>query len=142
MHVQLALVLLGAQGAGTNAFPSNPTEALAGDPVRVEVRWTSATGAHKRPGEDFVLNRTTQGPLSQGDWTFTGSVLFQGTFLAEQEGSIVALFLDPVALINNPRPGREDDENWLPYAKVLPPEETKVEVIFRLVKEASKEHPK
>jgi hypothetical protein len=138
MHVHLAMLLLGATGAGTNAFPTDTAAPLPGDDVTLEVHWPPPAGTQKRPAEHFVFNRTTQAPLRRGNWTYTGSTLFEGTFLAQQEGSIITLFLDPVALINNPRPGREDDENWLPNTKALPPEDSPVDVIIRLQEKTRK----
>jgi hypothetical protein len=131
-HVNLALLLLGAKGAGTNALPEDPKLALPGDKVTIEVRWKTDKGEKTARAEDLVFNRRTQSPMARGSWVYTGSVIFEATFLAQQEGSIVSLMTDPVALVNNPQPGREDDENWRPNPKALPDVETPVDVTIQL----------
>ena len=86
-------------------------------------------------GEQLARHRRTQKTMPATHWVYNGSILHEGTFLAQQEGSIVALYTDPVALVNFPGPDRDNDENWEPNASVLPEVETLVQVIFRLEKE-------
>lgn len=45
-------------------------------------------------------------------WNYTGSIVSQGRFLAEIEGSIIAIYLDPASLFNTTVPGAEIDERW------------------------------
>ena len=55
-------------------------------------------------------------------------------FLAQKEGSIVSLIADPAALVNNPRPDRENDELWTLRTPKIPPVGTPVQVTIRLEK--------
>ena len=59
--------------------------------------------------------------------------LYGGHFLAQVDGSIAALVRDPAALINNPRPGNDDDQIWEVYSKTTPPAGTAVDVTIQLV---------
>lgn len=131
-QIQLALLLLGARGAGTNAFPESPTQPLPGDPVTLELVWTQDGQPKRIRAEEAVRDRRRRGPAAPGPWVYTGSRVVEGTFVAELVGSIVAVMEDPDALINNPRPGREDDENWQIQPGVMPPLETPVQVIIKL----------
>ena len=131
-HIQLALLLLGAKGAGTNDFPADKTEPLPGDSVSVEVVWASKGKSVRRRGEDFVYNLETKSAMSQGAWTYNGSRMYRGTFLAQQDGSIISVMVDADALINNPRPGRENDKIWLANTNALPPLNSPVEVVVTL----------
>jgi hypothetical protein len=72
--------------------------------------------------------------LKRGPWVFTGSRFREDGFAAELDGSIVSLITDGDSLINNPRPGREDDDNWLIRTNGLPPLSTAVSVIITPVK--------
>lgn len=132
-QIHAALLLLGAKGAGTNAFPEEPNAKIPGDKVRVEVSWKNSDRAEKRaPIEDFVYNQQQQSAMSRGPWVYNGSRILEGTFIAQQDGSIVSLIADPDALINNPRPGRENDEIWQVRTNGLPPLNWPMEVTITL----------
>lgn len=131
-QIHVAMLLLGAGGAGTNALPEDPALPLPGDKVGVLISWQAGGRKRARAGEEFVRDRKRDASLKKGDWVYTGSRLRDDGFAAQQDGSIVSLITDPDALVNNPRPGREDDDSWLADPKDLPPLETPVEVTLRL----------
>jgi hypothetical protein len=132
-QIHMAMLLLGAKGAGTNAFPQKPNDPLPGDKVVLDVAWKDARGAQqKRRAEELIYNEQTKSAMSRGPWVYNGSRLFEGTFIAQQDGSIVSLIEDPDALINNPRQGRENDEIWEVKTNGLPPVNAAVEVTIRL----------
>jgi len=70
--------------------------------------------------------------MSKGEWIYNGSTVFEGTFIAQQDGSIVSVMVDPDALINNPRPGRENDKIWSIIRKGLPPLNSPIQVTIQL----------
>jgi hypothetical protein len=131
-QIQLALLLLGAKGAGTNAFPQTPSEPLPGDPVTIELLWTDQGQPKRIRAEEAIRDRRRRAPATRGPWVYTGSHIVEGRFVAELVGSIVAVMEDPDALINNPRLGREDDENWAIVPGVLPPLESPVQVVIKV----------
>jgi len=131
-HVHVAMLLLGAKGAGTNRFPENPTAPLPGDKVRIELSWRVRGKEKRHQAEEFVYDRAKKSTMRKGLWVYTGSKVFEGTFIAQRDGSVVSLIEDEDALINNPRVGRDNDDNWQVNAKGLPPVESPVEVIIRL----------
>ena len=145
-QLQLAMLLLGAKGAQlkplTNAPAGGPikgdelaggtTPPIRGEPVSFEVRW-KLDGAEKVFRlEELVLNLKSKSPMSKGVFTFNGSRVWEGRFIAQRDGSIVSLITDEDALFNNPRTGREDDSNWQVIPKNLPPRATPVQVTIRL----------
>lgn len=134
LHVQLAFLLLGAKGIGTNQLSVDPSADLPGEKVRLELSWVSADKTNRAPAEEFVQDRKSASPASRGAWVYTGSRLREDGFAAQLDGSIVSLITDPDALINNPRRGREDDDNWLIRTNGLPPLHAPVEVTIRLAK--------
>ena len=129
--IHVAMLLLGARGAGTNSLPADAKAELPGEKLRIEVTW-GVDGKKRRFGEEFVRDRKANRLMKKGVWVYNGSRLREDGFAAQQDGSIVSVIVDPDALVNNPRPGREDDDNWLANPQLLPPLETPVEVIFRL----------
>jgi len=133
-HLQLAFLLLGAKGAGTNSLPEDPTKPLPGDRVEIDLSWSADGRLQQFRAEDFVHDRKANGPARRGDWIYTGSRLREDGFAAQLDGSIVSLITDADALINNPRPGREDDDNWLVRTNSLPALHAPVEVTIRLVR--------
>jgi hypothetical protein len=131
-HVQLALVLLGARGS-TNAFAEHAAKPVPGDHVEIEVSWTAGGKLLRFAAEEFVEDRKSV-RMSKGPWTYNGSRLREDGFAAEVDGSIISLITDPDALINNPRPGREDDDNWLIRTNGLPPLNSPVEIRIKLAR--------
>ena len=71
--------------------------------------------------------------MSKGPFTFTGSRVWQGKFVAQTEGSLIALITDPDAVFNNPRPQRDADDTWVVRKQVVPPLDTVVEVSITLL---------
>jgi len=105
---------------------------LKGPPVKISVAWTR----DGKPGEiapsEWILNLQTNHPMTPGAWTYNGSMVQDGVFLADEELSIVAVITDPTALVNNPRPGYDNDEIWQLQDKVIPPLDTPVEITITL----------
>ena len=133
LHVQLAFLLLGAKGAGNTPLPGDPALSLPGEKISVSLEWTEAGRTNRAEATSFILNRKTGASASPGSWAYTGSRLREDGFAAELDGSILSLIADPDALINNPRPGREDDDNWLVRTNGLPPLNSTVEIQLRLL---------
>jgi len=135
LHIQLALLLLGAKGT-TNSLPEDAAKSLSGDPVIVEVSWRvggkAVSESRTYRAEEFIHDRRTQRGLAEGIWVYTGSRIREDGFAAQVDGSIVSLITDPDALVNNPRPGREDDDNWLIRTNNLPSLDSAVELTLRL----------
>ena len=132
VHIQLARLLVGpAEAKATVMTPRVPPD-LLGPQVKIWVQWTS-NGAEKRvPLEDLVANTLTKSTMSRGPWIYNGSRTVQGTFLAQRDGSIVAIIADPDAMMNSPRPGRDDDDIWQANSILLPRVGTAVEVTIEL----------
>ena len=72
--------------------------------------------------------------MPEGEWTYSGSVVHRGVFRAQLDGTVASIIHERTALINNPRPGGENDEIWSVNTNTVPRMETPVEVILRLRK--------
>jgi hypothetical protein len=131
-HIHVAMLLLGARGAGTNGLPDDPALGLPGDEVTVEIVWKKGSKERRVRAESLVLDRKRKSAMTRGDWTYTGSRIREDGFAAQADGSIISLITDVDALVNNPRPGREDDDRWLSKAKSLPEFNEPVQVVITL----------
>ncbi|CAN5203294.1 hypothetical protein BH23VER1_BH23VER1_16540 [soil metagenome] len=153
--LNVALLLLGYKPTATVLDPAIPEDRRPASPDPPEVVEAAQVGcllSWERPEDApenapparapitrWLRNRKANAPVTPGPFLYTGSRIVEGgAFAAELEGSIVALYLDPLALINNPREGNFDDETWVPAAD-LPDVGTAVTVT--LVPSPSSPHP-
>ena len=132
-HIHLAMLFLGANGAPV----LKPEERVAekevkGEPVTIWAAWQTHGSAKRARIESFITNKEANKAMSVGKWTYNGSWVFEGTFIAQRERSIIALITDHDALVNNPRPGHDNDEMWPANKSKIPPPGTKITVTFEL----------
>jgi hypothetical protein len=142
--IHIALLLIGLTDPGAaNAKESVPPSAidssylqaapkLQGPSVLLSVTWTQDGKPRQIPAENWVFNLQTHHLMTTGPWTYNGSMIQNGVFLADQELSIVAVITDPTALVNNPRPGYDNDEIWQLQEDAIPPLDTPVELTITL----------
>jgi hypothetical protein len=143
--LHFAMLLLGAKGAGIltpgpddkppaqiNAEYLKRAPRLQGDALTITATWTRDGKKKTAPVESWILNKATNKPAESGAWIYTGSMFSSGKFLAQLEGSLAAVVTNPSALINNPRPGSDDDQIWVVNEKSVPPAETPLEITIRL----------
>jgi hypothetical protein len=151
-QIHAAMLLLGAKGAPPSAGPLNAPsaphhvnrnasqtngaakKAIAGDSISIELIWKEARGEKRVRAEDCVYNLETKTTASRGVWSYNGSRVVEGTFIAQREGSLVALVEDSDALANNPRSGHDNDQIWQINTNALPSLNTPVQVTFKLEK--------
>ncbi len=86
------------------------------------------------PLGDWVANVEDGKPMQAEPWMYTGSRVYEGRFLAEEDGDIVAIYLNPVALFNSWIPGNNNDETWIPRPGKVPPIGTPVRVTLQFPK--------
>jgi hypothetical protein len=114
--------------------PPRPLDAAA-QTARLDffVRWKDQDGGVEKTSrlDAWITDLTTKKPAAPAPWIFTGSHLNEEKrFAAEVDGSLVALYHDARALINSPREGADNDEQWVP-AEEVPPKGTPVTVVIR-----------
>jgi hypothetical protein len=105
---------------------------LKGTYVQISVAWMQDGRRREVSPDQWILNLQTNRPMTPGPWTYNGSLVQDGVFLATQELSIIAVITDPTALVNNPRAGYDNDEIWQVQDKVVPPLNTPVEISITL----------
>jgi hypothetical protein len=135
--IHAALLLLGVESSGTNQFPPDLSKPIPGEPVEIQVSWKEGERDVRRTMESFIVTVNNGKVLSPGPWSYNGSHFSEGGFAAQRDGSIISVHIDPGALINNPRPGRENDDLHHVNSPALPLADTPMEVTVRLLKEPS-----
>ena len=124
--LQVGLLLLGCKAHNNVKFQGDPT-IPEGDLLEIWVEWELQDKTKKRVrAEELVYDQEKKKPMDKTYWIFTGSQIIDGQFMADIEGSIIATFRDPAALINNPLPSGADDTIYVSNEKILPPQGTNV----------------
>jgi hypothetical protein len=108
----------------------NPPDSL----VEIHVAWKDKDGKDQSCRiENWLHQIEKKAKLTEEPWIYTESqIMPDGTFLAEQTGSILALYADPASIINNPREGNDLDDVWI-NDPAVPEKGTPVTVIFKPV---------
>jgi hypothetical protein len=126
-QIHVAMLLLGIKSA-------QPPDLLSGDNIQIRVSWHADDQKIQRTAEELVTNLQTGQTMSPGPWNYTGSRMIDSVFVAQRDRSIVSIIEDPDALVNNPRPGRDNDEIWEANPASVPPVGTPVLVTVQLLK--------
>ena len=100
--------------------------------VEVHVAWKDKDGKdHTCRVENWLHQVEKKAKITVEPFIYTGSRIMQdGQFLAEQTGSILALYVDPGSMVNNPRDGNDLDDVWI-NDPAVPEKDTPVTVIFK-----------
>lgn len=132
LHLQIAMKLLRYNAGRGDVFNPFLTRELrekeggkAADRGEAVSFFFEAEGVPEIPVHDLVIDGESAAPMGPGGWIYTGSSVEDGAFMAEVEGSIIAIYLDPLALFNMTREGADIDERWGARDSVIPPLGTK-----------------
>jgi len=137
--LQVAMLLLGIKpSSASNSQPPGQItrEYLSGAPnlpgpkISITLTWPG----HRVAAENLIWDLDTNALMTPGPWTYNGSEMYDGKFLAQIDGSMAALVRDSGALMNNPRPGNDNDQIWEP--RDVPPRGTAVDVTLKLLDSA------
>ncbi len=138
-HLQIAFLLLGFEGTDRPITAQGSEEKPKGDPVEITIDYMKRDGDAvggrnvRIKTEEWVVKKINNSIKDVGklDWVYTGSVVIQGQFIAQSGGSIIAIYHDPAALIDNASPGGESDEIWFVKEGSVPPVGTPVTVTIK-----------
>lgn len=138
LHLQVALLLLGLEpknvlrGQGDTRTPE-------GNPVEILLRWRDTKGiAHELHAEECIMETPSQKKMPEQPWVFTGSRILKEGFQADLEQSLVAVWHDPAAILDNRAPGGANNA-YIVRSQVTPRRGTAVDfVILARTNEAAK----
>ena len=131
-HLQVAMLLLNCKGSDGRLIPENDTKPVPGERVAIELHWKDGKDQMRAPIEKFV-QRVDKKPMGDEPFVFNGSRMFEGSFLAQRDGSIVSLITDNAAQFNNARQGRANDDLWRPQPKGLPALDSNGTLVIRVL---------
>jgi len=101
--------------------------------VDVHVAWESNQSLQKLNLRKLYYNQNSQGEHPEPPFfLFTGSRLVEATFMAEHTGSILAVYLDPDAILNSIESESDNDDLWLANKLTMPPLEKEVTCVLQL----------
>ncbi|MCI0537090.1 MAG: YdjY domain-containing protein, partial [Verrucomicrobiales bacterium] len=125
-HVHLAALLLQRKTPSINTNTGLAAREIVGPGAQIVIRYESPDGAKVLIGEELIFNLRRKSAMTSGPWTYNGSRVIEGTFLAQRDGSIASVITDPDALLNSLRPGRDNDDIWQVNTNCVPPVNTPV----------------
>ena len=102
-----------------------------GDPVTLSVRWRNAQGESvEARAEELLLRQPGEVTLKPQNWVFTGSRILKEGFEADIAKSLIAIWHDPAAILDNPTP--EGSENsYTVRTERVPKRGTRIELIVK-----------
>lgn len=130
-NLQIAFLLLGFEGTDRPLPEQGSPETPKGESLEINVVYrNSENKLVSVKGEEWIMmkDNNEQKSISRLDWVFTGSVVFNGKFLAQSSGSIAAVYHDPAAIIDNASDGGESDERWYVKEGAVPAVGTPVSI--------------
>jgi len=141
--IQMALLLANYQAASEGmltkvpeaerpkVWKEEPPAKAGANRVKIRVEWKVGEETKTAALSDWVQNIDTRKPPPDLDtWVFNGSYMDERGFIGQQEGSIIAVWLDRGALINSPAEGNWRDDLWISLPANIPDEGTPVTLII------------
>ncbi len=129
LHLQVALLMLGLDPKNVLKFQGDRTTPQ-GAPVSIKISWHARTGEVVRvPAEELMMEMPGEKRMPAHDWVFTGSRVLRAGFEADLAKSLVAVWHDPAAILDNPLPGGGNNA-YMVNPKRTPRRDTPIECIF------------
>jgi len=137
-YLNLAFLLLSFEGTDRPLQHQGDPAAPQGEPVSITVSY-GAGGAEKASPERWMVRRkyndaSSEEAVERLNWVYTGARVWLGRFAAQTGGSIVAVYHDPDAIIDNASPGGESDKIWFVDKKSALPMATPVTITIKSAK--------
>ncbi|PAW60180.1 MAG: hypothetical protein B9S37_10385 [Verrucomicrobiia bacterium Tous-C3TDCM] len=138
LHINIAMKLLRyvaseelyaiekERGVLSDQFPEVEEKVRKAARVSLSIEWQHEGKAKKVPISDWIMHTRTTKPMSTEPWVYGGSMMYEGHFVAEQNGDIAAIFVSRGSLFLYPGKDNSNDEMWLANTKRIPPQGTSV----------------
>lgn len=98
----------------------SPEKALHSYKIDVKVMTQTKNGTPvKIAADSWVMNDVLAKPMKAGVWGYQGSRMEGNVYVANRDGSLIAIREDIYSVIGNPRPERIQDDIW--RSKIPPP---------------------
>ena len=136
-NLQIASLLVDLTGTDKPLAFQGAPEIPKGDAVSITVSMTDKDGKKSELKPEKWITKVVDGKPSDIEllrWIFTGSIVRGGRFGAQVSGSIIALYHDPVAMVDNASAGGESDKIWFVKEGAVPPVGTPVTITIKAFK--------
>ncbi len=117
-------------GGASNNYPDVPADIKAAARVNIEVEWQEAGKIRRLSVNDMIRHNDKNTAMPAGTWIYGGSEVFEGKFVADSTGDLIAIFVNSAAILNAFTVDNRDDKVWTPYPKRVPALATSVTVII------------
>lgn len=118
-------------GVLSSKFPEVPEATKKAARVELKLEWQQDGKTQKAPLADWIMQAATTKPMSHEPWVYGGSMVYDGSFLAEMTGDIASIFVSRGSLFLYPGKDNFNDEAWLANTKRIPAQGTKVHFIIQ-----------
>lgn len=85
---------------------------------------------------EWIKNETIAEAMPPSPWIYGGSEFYDGRFIPESTGQIVAIYVTDLSLLNYAGEDNFNDEVWTVFSERTPDLETKVTIVFAPYKES------
>lgn len=133
-NLHLACLLVGMEGTNAPLAFQGDTAAPKGQAVEILLQLKGEDGKLKTVSPEAWMVHVVDDmkrDVPKLRWVYTGSAVQNGRFVAQVGGSIVALYHDPAAMVDNASPGGESDKIWFVREEAAPSVGTPVMVTIR-----------
>ncbi len=132
LHLQIALLMLNLEPENILKYQGE-AKTPKGASVRIRVSWRDSIGdQHSVPAEQLMVEMPGEKASAPHNWVFTGSrILKEVGFEADAEKSLIAVWHDPAAIIDNPSPAGA--LNVYAVARKCPRRNTQVDLVITVV---------
>ncbi len=143
IHFNIAFKLLGYKENKSlfkvfvNNFPTENHQAATEEEktksfFTATISWTDkeTNKTHSHNINELIKNTQTEKTMAdtKAKWSYGGSFIHHGKFVAEMNNDLIAIFTDRGAVANYAGDGREDDTLWFPITEKMPVKGTKVTI--------------
>ena len=112
-------------------WKDEPPKIKGSNRVNITVEWKIGAKVQSGALSQWAQNSDTRkAPLDLDTWIFNGSYIDERGFIAQQEGSIIGIWLDRGAIFNSPAEGNWRDDLWISLPDNIPDEMTPVMLII------------
>ena len=118
-------------GVLSGNFPEVPEATKKAARVDLKIERQQDGKPQKAALADWIMQAATTKSMSQEPWVYGGSMVYDGSFLAETTGDIAAIFVSRGSLFLYPGKDNFNDEAWLANTKRIPAQGTNVHLIIQ-----------
>ena len=131
LHLNIALILIGLKGGKPLKYQGDPDKPK-GDSVEIFVEWNTKGKKKRIRAEELVFDEKKKKQMEKTSWVYTGSRFdVKNRFMSQITHSIIAVFHDPDAIIDNPLKGGGVPHIYKVNKKKVPKPGTEIEMIIK-----------